>query len=71
MTLKRADFEARLIELRAARSRLEASVQQGINDINAYNGAIQDVEYWLGVCDEREREEAIGDETAARSSASA
>ena len=49
--ITREEIERRLNQLKAERDRL-------IANLNAYNGAIQDCEYWLGLMDERSAPES-------------
>jgi len=49
--LTKEKIEQRLAKLKAEREQLLAN-------LNAYNGAIQDCEYWLGLIDQSEAEVA-------------
>jgi len=51
MPITRADLEKRLADLREEQTQVQASFIQLQANLNAFAGAIQDVEYWLSILD--------------------
>jgi septal ring factor EnvC (AmiA/AmiB activator) len=51
MPITRADLEKRLADLRAEQAQIQENIVQLQANLNAFAGAIQDVEYWLSILD--------------------
>jgi len=51
MPITRADLDKRLADLRTAQEQVQANMVQLQANLNAFAGAIQDVEYWLNILD--------------------
>lgn len=51
MPITRADLEKRLADLRSDQASIQENIVQLQANLNAFAGAIQDVEYWLSILD--------------------
>jgi hypothetical protein len=51
MPITREDLEKRLTDLRNDQAQVQANIVQLQANLNAFAGAIQDCEYWLGILD--------------------
>lgn len=49
MPITRKDLEKRLADLRADQAQVQENIVQLQANLNAFAGAIQDVEYWLSI----------------------
>lgn len=56
MPITREDLEKRLADLRADQAQVQENIVQLQANLNAFAGAIQDVEYWLSILEPAQKE---------------